>query len=963
MAEQGASDSALAQPPTAQLSVGLRAAFFSLAYLLSAVVGSHLSPPSTHYVSFWLPAGVYLSALLITRRRHWHWMIVAAFCANVCFDLYLATPIALIACFFVINTLQAVLGALTFQRFVSAESTLTDFRDLFGLAWVSTLSTGLGALGGATTLGLFGASGSFVEAALGWWGSCAMATFVVVPGAVVWLSRQGINWPPLEMRKRAWELLLLWAALLSLLEYFLVVDRGIMAPYKAALFPLLLWIGVRFGLHGATVTSLLVSLVSAYWTTHFAVGLSEEDLRAGSYVLVLQTFLCSATLVTLVPAIAINARERALRELKDSEERFRQLAGAAFEAIVISERGKVIDCNDQALRLFGTTREAFLGRQVLEFVAEEMRELVAGAVKDQKELTYEHVLLRSDGTPFHGEAQARVVHEGSRVLRMTALRDVTDRRRAEAELRASEAVLRQFVKHAPAAIAIMDQNLRYLQASDRWLHDYQLEGQDIIGKTHYEVFPGLPDRWKEIHQRVLAGAVEQSDEDPFEREDGRTDWLQWEARPWHNANGSVAGLIFFTQVITERKEAEAARIKNEEKRRELEAQLRQAQKMEAVGTLAGGIAHDFNNILASIIAHAELVRLDYTNDPELQSNLAQVLQASHRAASLVQQILTFSRRQPQERRSLQIYPIVREALQMLRSTLPTTIEFRERFSSALPNVMADATQIHQVVVNLCTNAGHAMRGRQGVLTVSLESFEHTEAEAIVALPLGRYVRLSVQDTGHGMNEELVQRVFEPFFTTKAPGEGSGLGLAVVHGIVQEHRGLITVTSRVGEGTLFVIYLPATESAVVRPAQQKERPAMGQGQHILLVDDERALAEATSKLLSRYGYKLTVFNDSPTALSAFQAAHDSFDMLITDLTMPGMTGPELARQVRAVSPNLPIILTTGSRNDLTVELAREMGILEVFIKPLDYPALLNAIRRLLSTSVSPAETEAVSPTTV
>jgi PAS domain S-box-containing protein len=921
----------------------------AVSYYLAALLGSQLSPTGVRYVTFWLPAGVYLAALLVTRRAEWPWVILGALVGNWAFDLSAGTPLILFPVFDVLNTLTALVGAQLFQRFVNRDSSIDNFRDLFGLVWVAALTTGGAGVLGSAALVSMGFANSFIGALLGWWGGCAIAIFVIVPVAVVWFSKSRWVAPPAILIERVWELLLAWSILLSVTIYLLVFDRGIMAPYKGQLFPILLWIGIRFGLHGATLTGFLLSLVFSYLTTHFGVGLSAEELSSGSYVFLLQTYLCVAVLVTIVPALAIAERERALRELKDSEERLRQLAGAAFEAICISENGKIVDGNDQALRMFGLTREEFLGREIFEFIAPEARETVAAAVRENRESAYEHMLLRKDGTRFYGEAQARVVELGGRKLRMTALRDVTDRKRAEAELRASEAVLRQFVKHAPAAIAIMDANMCYVQTSDRWLQDYNLGDTPLIGRSHYDVFPHVPERWKQSHQRVLDGSVERNDEDPFERADGVTEWLQWEARPWRRADGTIAGLIFFTQLITERKRAEEIKLQSERHQRELEAQLRQAQKMEAVGTLAGGIAHDFNNILGAIIAHAELSRLDHPDDLELQSNLGQVLQSSHRAASLVQQILTFSRRQPQERRNISLVPIVREALQMLRSTLPTTIAFDEQIDATVPSVLADATQIHQVVVNLCTNAGHAMRGKQGTLTVRVDLFEHTAPATIAGLALGRYVRLAVQDTGHGVRPDLVQRIFEPFFTTKPAGEGSGLGLAVVHGIVQEHAGAISVTSDPGSGARFTVHLPVGAGTATSLRSPQARIAAGQGQHILLVDDERSLADATSRLLGRYGYRLTVFNDSAEALAAFEAASSSFHLIITDLTMPRMTGPELAVRVRQLSKSIPIILTTGSRTDLSNELAREMGIAEVFVKPLDFPALLAAIRRLLEPS--------------
>jgi PAS domain S-box-containing protein len=505
---------------------------------------------------------------------------------------------------------------------------------------------------------------------------------------------------------------------------------------------------------------------------------------------------------------------------------------------------------------------------------------------------------------------------------------------------AGDILLRQFVKYTPAAVAMFDNDMRYLQASDRWLADYHLQGEDIVGRSHYEVFPDIPERWKQIHQRVLAGAVERNDDDPFPRDDGRQEWLQWEVRPWRKPDGAIGGLVMFTQVVTERKHAE-------QRNRQLQEQLREAQKLEALGTLAGGIAHDFNNILSAIVAYTQIAQLDNPSNAELQGQLGEVMKSSNRATKLVQQILSFSRQQQQERKNVSLLPVFSEVVKLLRATLPATLELREQVEPGSPEVLADPAQIHQVLMNLCTNASQAMKGR-GRLVLELARYRLTEGASSPHLELrpGDYLALTVTDDGPGMPPHVLARIFEPFFTTKASGEGTGLGLAVVHGIVKDHEGVITVKSAPGEGTRFCVYLPALAAAELPLNEALIDVPLGHGQHVLFVDDESALCAAARAILTRLGYQPHVFQNPQAALQAFQSEPHRFDVLLTDLTMPGRTGLDLAAEVLRLRPGLPVIVATGYTATLTPEMLEELGIAELLFKPLDYHGLAQALAKVL-----------------
>jgi signal transduction histidine kinase len=380
----------------------------------------------------------------------------------------------------------------------------------------------------------------------------------------------------------------------------------------------------------------------------------------------------------------------------------------------------------------------------------------------------------------------------------------------------------------------------------------------------------------------------------------------------------------------------------------LKKQLRQAQKMEAIGTLAGGIAHDFNNILAAIIGYTELVRMDLAEDSALMANVNKVLGASYRARDLVAQILAFSRQTEQELKPVSISAIVKEALKLLRASLPVTIEIRQRICMEPATILADATQIHQVLMNICTNAGHAMRLTGGILDVYLgEPREEFEPPLpLQHLAADHYLCLAIRDTGHGMSPEVLERIFDPYFTTKKKEEGTGLGLAVVHGIVTSHNGHITVESTPGQGTVFKIYFPFIPAKVFDHKKTMGSRLPGGTERVLLIDDEVDIVHVNRLMLERLGYTVSAYSDSHKAVAAFESDPQSIDLLITDMTMPGLTGDLVVRAVHARRPDLPIIMCTGFSEIITAEKAQALGVRKLMMKPLLVGELARSIRELL-----------------
>jgi CheY-like chemotaxis protein len=386
----------------------------------------------------------------------------------------------------------------------------------------------------------------------------------------------------------------------------------------------------------------------------------------------------------------------------------------------------------------------------------------------------------------------------------------------------------------------------------------------------------------------------------------------------------------------------------------MEEQLRQTQKMEAIGTLAGGIAHDFNNILGAIIGYTELAQATVAPGGETMQNLEQVLKAADRAKELVLQILAFSRKTDSVRKPVQVHAILHEAVKLLRASIPATIDIRQVITPGNDTVIADPTQLHQIIMNLCTNAAQAMQETGGVGMLELRLFpfllDADDARAYGDLQPGAYVQLIVRDTGPGIAQEHRARIFDPFFTTKEVGKGTGMGLAVVHGIVKSHGGAIKVYSEPGQGTAFHIVLPCKTEEPPMDEVEELAPLPHGRERILLIDDEEMLLVIGKNMLESLDYKVTTAQGSIEALAVFRGGSGTFDLIITDQTMPAMTGDSLARQCLQIRPDIPIILCSGYSEMITEKTVQQMGIRAYLLKPLSRRVLAETIRKVLDSPV-------------
>jgi PAS domain S-box-containing protein len=462
------------------------------------------------------------------------------------------------------------------------------------------------------------------------------------------------------------------------------------------------------------------------------------------------------------------------------------------------------------------------------------------------------------------------------------------------------------------------------------------------------------DLWDAVHpqdQEYVLTRVAESTTDGFlaefriVRPDQAVRFIRVKTFPLRNAEGAVIRMAGVAEDMTEQKRVQETLVKSER-------QFRQSSRMEAIGTLAGGIAHDFNNILTAILGYTELGLASVPKDSRTQRNLQEVLTAGHRAKHLVLQILAFSRQSTQGKKPTAIQPVIQEALKLLRATIPTTIDIRQSLKSEA-SVLGDSTQLHQVLVNLCTNAEYAMRERGGRLDVTLEDLEVTEekVQSVSGLHVGPHVRLTIQDNGTGMSSDVLERMFDPFFTTKPIGEGSGMGLSVVHGIVANHGGALMVDSQRGKGTRIEVYLPTIPSMAEDGLGEQGSIPLGK-ETILFVDDEETIVRLGKELLSQLGYTVVVQTSSLEALTVFRKNPGRFDLVITDQTMPGLTGEALSRELLRIRPELPIILCTGFSHIMTAEKAKALGIQAYLMKPLAIRDLAPIVRHVLDKTLSP-----------
>ncbi|MBP1628090.1 MAG: domain S-box [Holophagaceae bacterium] len=615
---------------------------------------------------------------------------------------------------------------------------------------------------------------------------------------------------------------------------------------------------------------------------------------------------------------------------------FASLLGAQGEGVAyINQANTFLFVNPSAESIFGDPPGGLLGRNLREFLSLDQMEMLSRqdrlpALGGKGAFNIE--LRRPDGEMRHifVSASTHFSEDGSIQGSFCIFRDISDWKRAEADLGRLSIAIGQ----ASDSIIIVDTRGEILYANPATRELTGVEIQELVGSHIRCLRSSRHDQffYLDLWNHVLSGEVWRG-RIQNQHVDGAFCEVVSTFSPVRGADGSIRYVVIDSRDVT--REAE------------LESQLRHSQRMEAIGVLAGGIAHDFNNILTPILGYAEMALARTTGDGKLSAYLQEILAAGRRAASLVDQILTFSRQGEQVQKPVLMGPIVKETLKLLRAAIPKTIAIHSKLKAGDRSVLADPGQLHQVVMNLCTNAFQSMREHGGTLEVCLDAQVFDEPVTLqgVSLAAGRYLRLQVNDTGCGMDQDTVKKAFLPFFTTKKIGEGTGLGLSIIHGIVLALRGGIEVESELGRGSSFSIYLPEAEGAPQEASLVMGRPVRGRGR-ILVVDDEPSVGHLMREILSSLGYHASVLDSSSMAFETLALASENYDLVISDMTMPEMTGLELLTRLRLLGVMTPIILMTGFSQELEELAGVEHGPLALLHKPVDIKVLADLLLEIL-----------------
>ena len=649
-------------------------------------------------------------------------------------------------------------------------------------------------------------------------------------------------------------------------------------------------------------------------------------------------------------SIMVDSVKKRELELRESENFLKTIIENIPDMIFVKDAKELrfVRFNKAGEELLGYSREELIGKndydffptEEADFFTKKDREVLSE--KEHLDIPEEPIQTKNKGERILHTKKLCILDENDNPQYLLGIsEDITERKMAETALRESERKLHAIFDHHYQLTGLIDTEGRLLASNRTALNLAGAEESEVIGRYFWD-----GPWWKPSQRPALKNAVERAARGEFIRfetnhpaADGEIRYIDFSLSPVRDDDGNVIYIVPEGRDITEIRRAEAGKAA-------LQEQLNQAQKMEAIGTLAGGIAHDFNNILSAIIGFTEISLRDAPQGSKLKENLQRVLNAGIRAGDLVKQILTFSRQSDREIKPVQIKSITKEALKLIRASLPATIEIEQDIQSESP-VLADPTQIHQIIMNLCTNAAQAMQGTSGKMRVNLTDVTLGKEiiEAHTDIDPGNFIKLSVSDSGSGISPEIQDRIFDPFFTTKQPGQGTGLGLSMVHGIVKDCKGFITVESTPKQGTNFHVFLPTIETETDERVVTRAPLPKGT-ERVLFVDDEPNQVDIGTQILELLGYTVTAITSSHEALEIFRNSPEAYDLVVTDMTMPKMTGDRLAKEILAIRPDIPIIISTGYSERITPDTANALGIKEMIMKPAVVGEIATTVRRVL-----------------
>jgi len=636
----------------------------------------------------------------------------------------------------------------------------------------------------------------------------------------------------------------------------------------------------------------------------------------------------------------ITKRKQYEEDLRISEEKYKIVVENSNDYIVIVQDGTAKFLNSKARSVPGFSPGDFLEKPFIEYVHPDDREMILDyherRIKgEHSPHIYSFRFIDRDGNIHWLEINAIMIEWEGRPATLNFLTDITDRKQSEDSLK----IMDSAVKSSINAMAFSDLDRKLTYVNKAFLEMWGYGGTDeLMGKSALDL-------WADTEKSARVQEVLLSDggwvgEATAKRRDGSLFNAQSSASIVKDENGNPICMMASFLDVTERSEMINEKL-------QLEKQIQRSQKMEAIGTLAGGIAHDFNNILSGILGYTELALLEIPQGTSLHDKLENVLNSGNRAKELVNQILMFSQQRELERKPINVRSIVEDALKMIRASIPSNIEIFQNFNCDECIIEADATQIHQIVMNLCTNAYHAVKEQLGFIELIVKDIQ-LDSDMLInhtRLQAGPYVELIVVDTGYGMSPETVEKIFDPYFTTKDKGEGTGLGLSVVHGIVKSLGGAIMVKSIPGKGSSFHVYFPRIPEKRIKESLEFESIPTGH-ERILIIDDEVMIVDMTKKMLQHLGYEVITRTNSLEALELFRMKHDEIDLVISDVNMPKMTGIELAERLLEIRKDIPIVLGTGYSEMITQQRAIQLGIKRIIIKPLIIKELANTIRDVL-----------------